>query len=210
MSTVLVVDDKEMMRDSVGTTLQRAGLAVITAPDARAAIDLAARRRPDVVVTDLKMPGMSGMELLEQIRLIDEDLPVVMMTAFGAVDAAVQALKRGAFDYLTKPFEGDELVVAVKRAVEHRRLVRENAVLRRVGDAAIEGDAGLPAGPGGGRGIERLIGDSAAMRRVKEQVLAVAESHGTVLGYGESGTCKEVDAPAVPPPSPPNGDAFLP
>jgi DNA-binding NtrC family response regulator len=216
MSTVLVVDDKEMMRDSVGTTLQRAGLSVITAPDGRAAIDLAARRRPDVVVTDLRMPGMTGMELIEQVRAIDEDLPVVMMTAYGAVDTAVEALKRGAFDYLTKPFEGDELVVAVKRAIEHRRLVRENAVLKRCGSVAgpadlpeADGRPGLPAGPGGVRGVERLIGESAAMRRVKEQVMAVAESHGTVLVYGESGTGKELVAQAVHDLSPRRSEVFL-
>src|SRR5688572_16003664 len=196
MSTVLVVDDKEMMRDSVGATLQRAGLGVVSAPDGKSALEIIARRRPDVVVTDQKMPGMSGVELLEQVRQIDEDLPVVLMTAFGAVDSAVKAMKLGAFDYLTKPFEGDELVVAVKRAIEHARLVRENAVLRRGGGGGgdcEERGQGLSAGaPGGRTGLERLIGDSAAMRRVREQVMAVAESQGTVLIYGESGTGKEV------------------
>lgn len=212
MNTVLVVDDKELMRDSVATTLQRSGMAVISAPDAQTAIDLIARRRPDVVVTDLKMPGMTGIELLEQTRAIDEDLPVVLMTAFGAVDTAVQALKLGAFDYLTKPFEGDELVVAVKRAIEHRRVLRENAVLRRTSASApeaVESGGGLAAGPGGRRGVDRLIGDSAVMRRVKEQVRAVAESHGTVLIYGESGTGKEVVAQAVHDLSPRTGEAFL-
>ena len=204
MSTVLVVDDKEMMRDSVGATLQRAGLGVVTATDGNAAIESIARRRPDAVVTDLRMPGMTGLELLEKIRAIDEDLPVVLMTAYGAVETAVQAIKLGAFDYLTKPFEGDELVVAVKRAIEHGRLVRENALLRRAGE---EGAA--PGGAGRMRGLDRLVGTSAAMRRVREQVMAVAESAGTVLVYGESGTGKEVVARAIHDLSPRASEPFL-
>jgi DNA-binding NtrC family response regulator len=204
MSTVLVVDDKEMMRDSVGATLQRAGLGVLTATDGHAAIEIIARRRPDAVVTDLRMPGMTGIELLDKIREIDEDIPVVLMTAFGAVETAVQAIKLGAFDYLTKPFEGDELVVAVKRAIEHGRLVRENALLRRAGEEG--GGAGQR---GRLRGLDRLVGTSAAMRRVREQVMAVAESAGTVLVYGESGTGKEVVARAIHDLSPRSTEPFL-
>jgi DNA-binding NtrC family response regulator len=192
MSTVLVVDDKDLLRDSVGATLRRAGYTVITAGDAASALEAIARRRPDAVVTDLKMPGMSGLELIEQARALDDEIPIVMMTAFGAVESAVSAMKLGAFDYLTKPFEGDELVVAVKRAIEHARLVRENAVLRR----GAEGAASAGSAPGVS-GLDRLVGNSPAMRRVKEQVRAVAESQGTVLICGESGTGKEVVARAV-------------
>jgi DNA-binding NtrC family response regulator len=130
MSRVLVVDDKELMRDSVGATLQRAGLAVVSAPNAEAAIAMIARHHPDAVITDLKMPGVDGLELLRRIKEADDTLPVVLMTAYGTVDTAVQAMKFGAFDYITKPFEGDELVITMKRALQHARLVRENAVLR--------------------------------------------------------------------------------
>jgi DNA-binding NtrC family response regulator len=118
------------MRDSVGATLRRAGFGVLTASDGAAALDLVARRRPDAIVTDLKMPGMSGIELLGGIGEIDAELPVILMTAFGTIETAVKAMKQGAFDYITKPFEGDELIIAVKRALQHGRLVRENAVLR--------------------------------------------------------------------------------
>ena len=192
MATVLVVDDKEMLRDSVGSTLSRAGMTVRTADGAEQALRAIAQQRPDCVVTDLKMPGMTGIELLAKVREIDDEIPVILMTAFATVETAVKAMKLGAFDYLTKPFEGDELLISVKRATEHTRLVRENAVLR----------AGAPASEAQGgeeplSGIARLIGDSPAMRRVKEQVLAVAESHGTVLIIGESGTGKEVVARAV-------------
>jgi DNA-binding NtrC family response regulator len=198
--TVLVVDDKEMLRDSVGATLARAGLEVQVADSAQAALLEVARKRPDCVVTDLKMPGMSGMELLEQLKKIDDELPVVLMTAFGTVETAVKALKVGAFDYITKPFEGDELIIAVKRAIEHGRVLRENAILRYAGESG--GVAGGEAhskrnGSATAIGLSRLIGASPAMRRVKEQVLAVAESQGTVLICGESGTGKEVVARAI-------------
>jgi DNA-binding NtrC family response regulator len=199
MSTVLVVDDKEMMRDSVGATLQRAGFAVVTAEGGEAALSAIAARRPDAVVTDMRMPGMTGIELLERIRQIDDDLPVVVMTAFAAVDAAVRAIKLGAFDYITKPFEGDELVIAVKRAIGHARLLRENAVLKASAESAAPGSLPLAAAPAHGAlyGMDRIIGNSPAIRRVTEQVLAVAESQGTVMICGESGSGKEVVARAI-------------
>jgi DNA-binding NtrC family response regulator len=199
MSTVLVVDDKEMMRDSVGTTLQRAGFSVVTAEGGEAALLAVAARRPDAVVTDMRMPGMTGIELLERIRQIDDDVPVVVMTAFAAVDSAVKAIKLGAFDYITKPFEGDELVIAVKRAIGHTQLVRENAVLKASAETASPGTLPLTATPANGAlyGMDRIIGNSPAIRRVKEQVLAVAESQGTVMICGESGSGKEVVARAI-------------
>jgi DNA-binding NtrC family response regulator len=188
MRSVLVVDDKEMMRDSVGETLRRAGFDVAFASDGASAVEIVARQRPDCLVTDMRMPGMTGLELLEKIRQVDDDLPVIVMTAFGTIETAVRAMKLGAFDYLTKPFEGDELVIAVKRAVEHRRLVRENAVLRaRVDAHRVESD----------RGLDRLKGESDAMKRLRDQVALVAGSQGTVLITGESGVGKEVVARAV-------------
>jgi DNA-binding NtrC family response regulator len=215
MSTVLVVDDKEMLRDSVGVTLQRAGFTVIAAGDGEQALGLIARRRPDVVITDLKMPGMTGLELLERVRELDDDLPVVLMTAYGAVETAVKAMKLGAYTYLTKPFEGDELIVAVKRAIEHAQLKRDNAVLRLAvqGDAPDASASPMAAGPGAAAGqpraLERLIGQSPAMRQLKEQVSAVARSHGTALIHGESGVGKEVVARAIHEMSPRSGEAFL-
>ncbi len=208
MMNVLVVDDKEMMRDSVAATLQRAGFGVSSAGDGAGALAQIARKRPDAVVSDLKMPGMSGVELLARVREIDDDLPVILMTAFGDVSSAVEAMKLGAFDYLTKPFEGDELIIAVKRAIEHARVVRENAVLRLGGPCA-----GEPGAAGGGagrwRGLDRIIGGSAPMRSLREQVRAVAASHGTVLVTGESGAGKEVVARAIHESSPRATGPFL-
>jgi two-component system, NtrC family, response regulator HydG len=193
MNLVLIVDDKEMMRDSVGQTLARAGFEVASASDGAAALEWCRSRRPDVLITDMRMPGMSGLELIEQVRRLDEDLPVLVMTAFGTIDTAVRAMKVGAFDYLTKPFEGDELVIAVKRAIEHGLLLRENALLR----------AGVGQGPAGGAGqasragLDRLIGASPALASLRQEIAAVASSQGTVLITGESGVGKEVVARAL-------------
>ena len=197
MTTVLVVDDKESLRDSVGFTLQRAGFVVLSAPDGKAAIEIAAKRRPDAVVTDLKMPGMTGVELISALRELDDDLPIVLMTAYGTVETAVQAIRRGAFDYITKPFEGDELVIAVKRAIEHHGLKKENAILRADRAPAAPPVGADPTGSSSVTGLDRLLGESAAMRELKARLRAVAASQGTVLISGESGTGKEVVARAL-------------
>jgi len=202
--TILVVDDKEMMRDSIGSTLTRAGFSVRTANDASAALKEIALRRPDAVVTDLNMPGMSGIELVAEIQGIDNDLPVVLMTAFGTIETAVEAMKNGAYDFITKPFEGDELIISLKRAISHASLARENAILK-----ANISRAGGPSNSLGAVGLDRLIGDSSAMRKVREQVRAVSSSHGTVLITGESGVGKEVVAHAVHDLSPREESPFL-
>ncbi|MCA9279377.1 MAG: sigma-54-dependent Fis family transcriptional regulator [Phycisphaeraceae bacterium] len=193
MRTVLVVDDKEMMRDSVAATLGRAGMKVITATDGESALASIAERRPDAVVTDLKMPGLSGLELIERIRQFDDELPIVLMTAFGTVETAVEAMRNGAFDYVTKPFEGDELIISVKRAIQHASVLRENALLR-AGASATSSPSTEACGI---RGLDRIVGNSPAIRRVKEQIKAVADSQSNVLIVGESGTGKEVVAQAI-------------
>ena len=209
MSTILVVDDKEMMRDSVCSVLRRAGMTALAAASGPEALDRVALQRPDVLVSDLKMPGMNGVELLAQVRRIDDELPVILMTAFGSVQTAVEAMKLGAFDYLTKPFEGDELLIGVKRALQHAKLRRENAVLRAQGSQAEVEPSGRIVTNGTAFGLERLIGVSPAMRSVKAQAQAVADSHGTVLIVGESGTGKEVVARAIHELSPRRAGPFL-
>ncbi|MEZ6243765.1 MAG: sigma-54 dependent transcriptional regulator [Phycisphaerales bacterium] len=200
MSRVLVVDDKELMRDSVGATLRRAGLEVVCAGDGESALKHLAGKRPDAIVSDLRMPGMTGVQLVKKVREVDEDLPIILMTAYGTIETAVAAMKEGAFDYLTKPFEGDELVITVKRALRHAGLSRENAILRATA---------IPTDTAGRRGLDRLVGSSPAMRRVKDQVRAIAGSHGTVLITGESGSGKEVVARAIHDLSPRAGAPFL-
>ena len=166
MSRILVVDDKEMMRDSVATLLGRRGHGVVAASGGEQALEKVAARRPDVVVTDLQMPGMNGLELLEEIRKIDDALPVIFMTAYGTIETAVQAMRDGAYDYVTKPFSGEELELTVERALSHARLLKENQVLK----ASVQADRG-EAGP------TRMIGSSARMTDLKEGLMLVAESH---------------------------------
>ena len=177
---ILVVDDKQMMRDSVGATLQRAGYAIVVAHHGKAALEMVARHRPAAVITDLKMPEMDGLELLAKLKEADDQLPVVLMTAYGSVNDAVAAMKHGAFDFVQKPFEGEQLVVVIKRAVEHRQLVNENAALKSNARNLEE--------------IPSLVGNSAAMRRVAQQIHQIGGSHGTVMICGASGTGKEVVA----------------
>lgn len=181
--TILIVDDKQIMRDSVGTTLQRAGYKVVVANNGASAMKLVGRHRPVAVVTDLKMPEMDGLELLTRLRQMDDHLPVILMTAFGSINSAVQAMKEGAFDFIQKPFEGDLLVATVQRAVEHRRLLCDNAALRT--NAQV---------------YERepvLIGRSQAMLQLAQQIQQIACSQCTVLITGESGTGKEVVARTI-------------
>ncbi len=183
MDKVLVVDDKQMMRDSVSTVLVRAGFQPVVAGDGATALQVISQHRPAAVVTDLKMPGMDGLELLQRIVELDAALPVVLMTAYATIETAVTAMKRGAFDYVQKPFDGDELVICVKRAVDYRRLKQDNEALREAGQSS------APTLP--------LIGDSPAMLRVRREIEQVAPSHGTVLICGESGSGKEVVARQV-------------
>lgn len=198
MGSVMVVDDKELMRDSVGTVLARRGHRVVAVPGGPQALDRLADRGVDVVVTDLQMPGMDGLELLGAIRELDESLPVIFMTAYGTVETAVRALKNGAFDYVTKPFTGDELSLTVERAIEHVRLLRENQLLKVVHGPATPVDAGPP-----------LLGESRAMNELRDELRRIAESQGTVLIAGESGTGKEVAARFVHVHSPRRSAPFL-
>jgi len=198
MGRILVVDDKELMRDSVAAILSRKGHTVLTAADGHAALGRIADKRPECVVTDLQMPGMNGLELLEAIRKIDAELPVVFMTAFGSVETAVEAMRKGAFDYVTKPFSGDELAISTERALEHARLLRENQVLR------------ANAAPQTRRAqSHRMIGSGPAMESLRAKLAPIASSHGTVLVTGESGTGKEVAARFIHENSPRAAGPFL-
>lgn len=195
MAKILVVDDKQMMRDSVTTTLLRAQLHAVAAETGEAALESIRKHRPSAVLTDLKMPGMDGIELLERIGKIDPDLPVVLMTAYATVDTAITALKLGAFDYIQKPFEGDELVVTMKRAVEHYSLRKENAALKT--KESVEPPP------------RRLVGNSLVMQRLRQQIDQIATSHGTVLISGESGTGKEIVAHSLHSSSPRSKEVML-
>ncbi len=194
MAKVVVVDDKQSVRDSVIATLARAGMSPVSASDGPMALEMIRKHRPAAVVTDLKMPGMDGLDLLEHILKADPDLPVVLMTAYATVETAVLALKRGAFDYIQKPFEGDEMVMTIKRAVAHHELVKENRALKQ-NEAAVS--------------TREMVGRSDSILRLREQVEQIAASHGTVLISGESGTGKEVVARMIHALSPRRANVML-
>jgi DNA-binding NtrC family response regulator len=172
-----------MMRDSLAATLARDGHEVVAAGDGPIAVSrLSSGQKFDLLITDLKMPKMTGIELLAESKRLRPDMPVVLMTAFATVATAVEAMKLGAYDYIQKPFDGEEIKLLVDRTLDHNRLVRENQVLRSMAEA----NAPRP-----------LIGDSDVMKEVKTRIDLVAKSSATVLIRGESGTGKEVVARAI-------------
>ena len=182
MAKILVVDDQEMMRDSLVGILIREGHEVVGVGDPTQGLERLAGAKFDLVITDLKMPKMTGIELLAEVKKIRPDTPVILMTAFATVQTAVEAMKLGAYDYIQKPFDGDEIKILVDRTLEHNRLIKENQVLRSLTEAT----APRP-----------LVGSSATMDEVKKKVELVARSNATILIRGESGTGKEVVARAI-------------
>ena len=182
MARILVVDDQEMMRDSLAATLAREGHEVIASGDGQAAVARMAASRFDLLISDLKMPKMTGIELLAEAKKVRPEMPVVLMTAFATVSTAVEAMKLGAYDYIQKPFDGEEIKLLVDRTLEHSRLVKENAALRRMTES---------------NGPKPLIGSGPVWDGVKKKVELVARSNATVLICGESGTGKEMVARAI-------------
>jgi two-component system response regulator AtoC len=180
MPRVLAVDDDAAVRFTLEAVLTDSGFTVETADGGAAALAAFEARGADIVVTDLAMPGVDGMKVLEQIRAVDPGVPVMLLTAHGSERIAVAAMKAGAYDYLPKPFDPDELALAVRRGLETRELRLQNARLRT--EAAI----GRP-----------ITAESAALKRVLDMVSRVAPKDVTVLFTGESGSGKEVVATAL-------------
>ena len=183
LGRILVVDDEVNARTALAELLRDEGYDVETAADAFKAIGKLEAFTPDVVVTDLKMPGMDGIELVKKIKQMEEPPAVVVMTAFGAVQSAVDAMRAGAADYLTKPINFEELLVVLGRVLEHQKLRAEAARLRqRLTDRVSR---------------QNMVGSSPPMQRVFEIIEQVAPSKATVLLTGESGTGKELVASAI-------------
>ncbi|HXF48767.1 MAG TPA: sigma-54 dependent transcriptional regulator, partial [Verrucomicrobiae bacterium] len=183
MPSILVIDDKESMRGMLAETLSGEGYDVDTAADGRTGISRAREKKFDVVLTDLKLPEMDGIAVLSQLKEADPDLAVIVMTAFGTIETAVEAMKLGAVDFIAKPFDTDRLGVIIKKALENRRLVAENALLREELDQSL--------------GFSEIIGRSEKMVDVSRLIQKVAQSDTTVLLLGESGTGKELFARAI-------------
>ena len=180
---ILVVDDEPVQREMVGGFLKKQGFEVLEADSAESALDLFRQHAFDLVLTDQKMAQMSGLELLQAVRAINPETPVILITAFGTIEAAVVALKQGAIDYLTKPLNLDELLLRIQLVSERYRIINENRELR---EALQERHR-----------IEGIIGESGAMLEVLSMVRRVAPSEATVLIRGESGTGKELIAKAI-------------
>ncbi len=180
---VVVVDDDEFMRDSLMEALQRPDIRVAGFGRAADALDAVSDGSASLLLTDMRMPEMDGMALLLEAKRLDPKLPVVMMTAFATIETAVEAMKRGAFDYVMKPFKAEEIDLVVNRALEHRRLVAENDYLRDELAKKFK-----PAD---------FVGKSPAMKEVFEEIRQAAPSSATVFIRGESGTGKELVARSI-------------
>ncbi|MFH1373807.1 MAG: sigma-54 dependent transcriptional regulator [bacterium] len=183
MATILVVEDKDSMRNMLTETLTEEGYRVDCAPDGRHALELVRNKSYDLVLTDLKMPDVDGLQVLSGVKDTDDDTSVIVMTAFGTIEDAVAAMKHGAYDFITKPFDTDHLCVLINRALENRRLIAENTLLREE----------LLAG----HGFSDIIGQNEKMIEISRLVQKVAKSDATVLLQGDSGTGKELFARAI-------------
>ena len=178
--SVLVVDDDAAMREMLVSLLEEGGLTAADAGSVEAAVEKIRETDFDAVISDIRMPGKDGIQMLGEMREIRPETPIILMTAFGSIDSAVAAMQAGAFDYFTKPFKRDQVLVALERAFERRALETENRRLRRAVDQTTAfGD---------------LIGTSAAMRDIFAMIRKVASNRSNVLITGESGTGKEVVA----------------
>lgn len=180
---ILVVDDELVVRDSLTKWFQEDGYRVDSAENAAAALKKLQQQPWDIILLDIKMPGMDGMELQRRIKDIDKNIVVIIITAHASVDTAVQALKEGAFDYVTKPIDPDDLSHLVRNAVHQRRLTVENLQLRQKIEEL--------------SGYDLIVGESQQMKKVMELVRTVAETDSTVMIRGESGTGKELIARAI-------------
>jgi DNA-binding NtrC family response regulator len=183
MPSILVIDDKESMRTVLQEALSEEGYQVDAVKDGTSALDLARAKNYDLAITDLKMPDVDGLQVLSGLKQIDNDMSVIIMTAYGTVESAVSAMKNGAFDFITKPFDPDHLNVIVERALENRRLIAENSLLREELAHSL--------------GFSEIIGQNEKMKEVSRLIQKVAGSDTSVLLQGESGTGKELFARAI-------------
>ncbi|MBW1954492.1 MAG: sigma-54-dependent Fis family transcriptional regulator [Deltaproteobacteria bacterium] len=195
METILIVDDEKNYPPVLGAILEEEGYETLTANSGPEALEILKNADVDLVLTDMKMPGMDGIELMERVKRLDPDLPVIMMTAYGTVEKAVEAMEKGAFSYILKPFDNERMILYVKKACSLYRIIKENRRLKS--DMAHR------------YGFGNLIGKSKTMRRVFEMIEKVSPTTATILIEGESGTGKELVARAIHYNSPRREDPFI-
>jgi len=183
-ASILVVDDEEIMREILQALLEREGCEVALTASGEEGLAQARSHAFDVAIVDVMMPGIDGIETLAELQKLDDELPVILITAFASVENAITSMKRGAFDYVSKPFKNDEVLVVVRNAVERRRLVNENRALRESLRARTSQ-------------FSEIIGRSPKMRQVFDLISQAAPSRTTILVEGESGTGKELAARAI-------------
>lgn len=183
MPSILVIDDKESMRTMLSNVLSEEGYQVDAASGGKEGLDLARVKGYDLAITDMKMPDVDGLEVLNGLKSMDNDMSVIIMTAYGTVETAVAAMKNGAYDFITKPFDPDHLTVIIERALENRRLLAENSLLREELAQTL--------------GFSEIIGQNDKMKEVSRLIQKVAGSDTSVLLQGESGTGKELFARAI-------------
>ena len=183
LTRILVVDDERSMRELLAIVLRREGYEVLLAENGRGALEALERAPVDLLISDIKMPDMSGVEVLRAAKRIDQDILGIMITAFASTDTAVEALRMGAYDYLSKPFDVDELKIVVRSALERKQLRQENVLLKRALQTTHQ--------------FSNIVGRSDAMLALFKLIETVAPTNSTILITGESGTGKELVARAI-------------
>ncbi len=183
METILIIEDLESLAGMLSQSLAKAGFQVVLAKDGVEGIAKVREGRIDLVVTDLKLPHKSGLSVLPEVKEQSPEIPVILMTAHGSIEAAVMAVKSGAYDFIPKPFDPDHLILQIEKALEKKRLLTENRILKE----SLKGKVGFP----------EIIGNAPAMLDAREKMRKVAKSKTTVLLSGESGTGKELFARAI-------------
>jgi DNA-binding NtrC family response regulator len=192
---ILIVDDEEVLRDVLDAVLRREGFDIILAASGEEALNVLDREEVDLVVLDVMLPGISGIDTMRAIRISNPTLPVIIITAFSSIDGAIDAMKQGAFHYIPKPFKNEEVVLTVNKALEQRRLSNENERLKaELSDKYA---------------YSNIIGKSEIMRKVFDLIRLAAPSRSNILVQGESGTGKELVAKAIHHASPRARDAFV-